>query len=120
MASKLRFIIFSGVLIMSPAWAFAQSAETVADARCVVVGIRATNARDNPSQQSAGTMLASYFIGRLEERILFIRLKLLLPDQVRHMTPADYATDAKRCAELLEETGQQIKRIGEIIDNRVH
>jgi hypothetical protein len=109
-----HFVVFSGILALYPLWVGAQNAETIADIRCLAVGIKVTE-QNNSSQQSAGTMLTLYYIGRLEGRISKLDIENLLSSEIRNMASVEYAAEAKRCAASLAEAGQQIARIGEAV-----
>jgi len=94
-----------------------QDAETIADVRCVVVGIKIGGAINSP-QQSAGAMLALYYIGRLEGRVPKPDIEGLILSESSSMTTAEYTSEAKRCAAGLAGKAQQIAEIGKIMIER--
>ncbi len=89
----------------------AQDADTIADVRCVVVGIRFSELTD-PKLKSAGTMLTMYFVGRIEGRAPKLDIEELLVNEVVKMTSADYGSEAKRCGGSLALKGQDMTKIG--------
>lgn len=109
--------------IMSLLWisgslpAQAQSPETVADVRCVLVGMRFAQ-MPNPTLRTSGFMLALYYIGRLDGREPKLDIEKLIIDQVTNMTNADYAHEAVRCGTSLTTKGQQVTRIGQDLVKR--
>ena len=86
-------------------------AERTADIRCVLVGIRLSTV-GNATQRSAGTMLALYFLGRLEGRNPGFDVENLVIKNAQVMTESDYKAEAGRCGAALSEKGQQIAKIG--------
>ena len=86
--------------------------ESIDDIQCVVVGMRIAGAR-NASQQSAGTMLALYYIGRLDGRDPKLDLESALAKEVVKMTPAELREAATRCGARLTEKGQELTKIGQ-------
>ena len=94
----------------------AQLPETTADVRCLVVGAIVI-ARD-PTKQAAGMILAMYHIGRIEGRTPTADLEGLIVKQANAMTPADFASEAKRCGASLTAKGQELTQIGKRISER--
>jgi hypothetical protein len=95
----------------------AQDSDTVADVRCVAVGIRDAEL-PNSTQKATGTLLVLYFLGRLDGRNPTLDLEKLLAEQIAKMTEADYATESRRCGQILATKGAQITHLGE--DLRSH
>lgn len=108
-----------GLMALLPALspAYGQDAETTADVRCIVVGMRLSGATD-PAQRSAGMMLSLYYIGRLDGRAPSFDLEDAIVQQVSTMKPADYAAEAQRCGGSLQTKGQQITALGEHLIER--
>jgi hypothetical protein len=92
--------------------AIAQDAATIADVRCVVVGMQIAGAAASP-QQSSGVFITLYYMGRLDGRGVKKGVEeQLIAEEASNMTNADYASETKRCEAGLAETGQQITKIG--------
>lgn len=100
------------LLSLLPLQAMAQDADTVADIRCVAVGIRSAALPDS-HQKSAGLLMALYFIGRLDGRDPALDLEARLREQLAKMTAADFTTEAARCGNTLSTKGAQITRLGQ-------
>ena len=90
----------------------AQDAESIADVRCVAVGVRSAEKPDS-RQKSTGTLLVLYYIGRVDGRDPSLDIEKALTEQIGKMTDADYASEAVRCSKILTEKGAQITHIGE-------
>ncbi len=99
-------------LMLAPLQLSAQDADTIADVRCVAVGVRSAEKPDS-HLKSTGTLLVLYYIGRLDGRNPTLDIEKLLTEQVAKMTDADYATEAARCSKDLTQKGAQITRLGE-------
>jgi hypothetical protein len=99
-------------LSLVPLQAMAQDADTVADVRCVAVGIRYAELPDS-REKSTGLLMALYFIGRLDGRDPKLDLQALLAQQLSKMTAADFAAEATRCGNSLTTKGAQITRLGQ-------
>jgi hypothetical protein len=89
----------------------AQDAATIADIRCVIIGVRLSEMA-NPTQQSKGLLLSLYYLGRLDGRSPKLDIEHLLLDEFRTMAGTDYASEGKRCGVGLTEKGQQLVEIG--------
>jgi hypothetical protein len=103
--------VLAGALTLSSAQAPAQDAETIADVRCIIVGMKFAGTAD-PTQQSAGMMLSLYYIGRLDGRVPKLDIEELMIKEISTMTTSDYGSEAKRCGASLTDKGQEITRIG--------
>ncbi len=101
-----------GAMAVLPVRVEAQTPETTADVRCVLVGIRAAELPDSP-QKSTGLLMALYYIGRLDGRDPTLDLQASLGAQLSKMTAADFAAEATRCGAGLTTKGAQIGRIGQ-------
>ena len=99
-------------LIIAPLQVMAQDADTVADVRCVAVGIRSAELPDS-REKSTGLLMALYFIGRLDGRNPKLDLEALLAEQLAKMTAADFAAEATRCSSSLATKGAQITKLGQ-------
>jgi hypothetical protein len=95
-----------------PLQVMAQDADTVADVRCVAVGIRSAELPDS-RQKSTGLLMALYFIGRLDGRDPKLDLEALLSEQLAKMSAADFTTEATRCGNSLATKGAQITKVGQ-------
>jgi len=109
--------LLCAALAVLPLQVRAQSADSVADIRCVAVGIRAAVMPDS-HQKSTGTLLVLYYLGRLDGREPTLDIEKLLTEQIRHMTDADYANEGARCQKDLTTKGAQITHLGEALQNR--
>jgi len=111
----LSMLLAAAAMVSLPVCA--QDAETIADVRCVAVGIRDAEL-PNSTQKSTGTLLVLYYVGRLDGRNPTLDLEKLLADQIAKMTDADYASESRRCGQSLSAKGAQITHLGE--DLRSH
>jgi hypothetical protein len=112
MSNKHRWALLVAALTLLPLQAMAQDADTVADLRCVAVGIRSAALPDS-HQKSAGLLMALHFIGRVDGRDPTIDLEARLSEQLSKMTAADFTTEAARCGNTLSSKGAQITRLGQ-------
>jgi hypothetical protein len=85
--------------------------DTIADVRCIVVGMRFSGLTD-PNLKSAGTMLGLYYVGRIEGRTPKLDIEELLVSEAVKMTSADYGSEAQRCGGSLALKGQELTKIG--------
>jgi len=97
-------------LTVAPLAVAAQDPGTIADIRCVAVGIRFAEMPDSP-RKSTGTLLVLYYMGRLDGRDPKLAVEDLLTEQIMKMTDSDYAAEAVRCDRQLNDKGQQIARM---------
>jgi len=67
-----------------------------ADLRCFVVALNAA-ASDDSTQKAAGTMMAVYYMGRLDGGTPNLDLKTRLVEEIRKMTPERFKAEAMRC-----------------------
>ena len=112
MSRKHWLPLLVAALTIVPLQVMAQDADTVADVRCVAVGIRSAELPDS-RQKSTGLLMALYFIGRLDGRNPKVELEALLAAQVAKMTAADFAAEATRCGQSLASKGAQITKVGQ-------
>jgi len=98
--------------------ATAEDAQTIADVRCIAVALQMSNM--SGSQQMSGTMLALYYVGRLDSRTPNLDLESVVLKEMGKMTPADYVSEAKRCSVSLTEKGQQFTQLGKDLIERGH
>ena len=103
--------LLAGALTLFSAQAFPQDPETIADVRCLIVGMKFAGVND-PNQQTAGMMLSMYYIGRLDRRVPKLDIEGLMIKEISSMTPSDYGSEAKRCGASFTAKGQEITRIG--------
>lgn len=89
--------------------------ETVADMQCVVVGVRLAGSADQ-HQGLSGTMLAIYFLGRIDGRSPTVDLQQLLVEEVKNMSDAALKVAATRCGAELSRRGVEITRIGQKVE----
>ena len=106
------------VFLLLPAVnAQAQDAATIADIRCVIVGMQLAGVA-NSAQQPQGIVLTWYYIGRLEGRVPKLDIEKLLIEETGSMTSSDYALEIKRCGAELAEKGRQVTQIGKDLIER--
>jgi hypothetical protein len=112
-----RLSVLLAVLGLVSARAEAQDAATIADIRCVVVGMQLSGMANSP-QQSRGIVLTWYYIGRLDGRMPKLDIEDLLIKETSKMTASDYASEARRCGASLAEKGQKVTQIGQDLIER--
>lgn len=106
--------LLAGVMAILSITARAQDAETIGDVRCVVVGMK-LGGSSNATQQSAGMMLALYYIGRLDGHVPDFDFESLLAKEAMKMTASEFKNEAGRCGGHLTQKGEQITKIGKDI-----
>ena len=99
------------ILTLSSTHARAQDAETIADVHCVIVGAVLAGKTDT-TQRAAGSLVAMYYIGRLDGRVPKLDLEELMIKESKAMTSSDFAAEAKRCGATLTARGQELTKIG--------
>jgi hypothetical protein len=109
---KIWLSVLLAAVTVVPIQALAQDADSLADIRCVAVGMHFAEAPDS-HQKSTGTLLVLYYMGRLDGRAPSLNIEKLLAEQIDKMTASDYSTEATRCSQYLAQTGAQIKQLGE-------
>lgn len=92
-------------------------ARNIADVRCVVVGMKMAELADAKAK-SSGTLLALYYIGRLDGRAPGLDLEAQILSQMKSLSPAEYKSEAQRCGAELQAEGQKITAIGEDLNKR--
>lgn len=91
--------------------AHASDRQTVADVRCVVVGLRMVQ-MTMPQQRAAGMMVAMYYLGRLDGRTPHPDIEQLIEREIDEMNPAEFRANASRCGKALALKGKEIRKIG--------
>ena len=91
--------------------AYASDRQTVADVRCVVVGLRMVK-MTMPQQRAAGMMLSVYYLGRLDGRAPHANIEQLIEREVGKMTLTEFRANATRCGKALTRKGQELQKIG--------
>lgn len=91
--------------------ALASDPTIIADADCVVTGLRMVQ-MSMPEQRSAGLMLAIYYLGRLDGRASGVEIDSLIEKDAEKMTTAEFRANAVRCGKALTLKGQEIQKIG--------
>ncbi|HEV2702736.1 MAG TPA: hypothetical protein VGV09_13975 [Steroidobacteraceae bacterium] len=110
--SRVWLFMLSSAVALGSWQAHAQGADTMADIRCVAVGMHFAESPDS-HQKSTGTLLVLYYMGRLDGRAPGLDIGKLLAQQIDSMKAADYSAEATRCAQTLSQKGAQIKQLGE-------
>ena len=107
--TKWRRLSVLGVFLgLSSVLAEAEDAATIADVRCVVVGMKMASS----PQQTQGIVLTWYYIGRLEGRVPVLNLENLLIAEIDRMTGADLTAEGRRCVTALADKGLEVAQIG--------
>jgi hypothetical protein len=107
--ARIGLVLILAVPLFSPA--HAQDAETAADVRCVVVGIQMSRSLD-ATQQTSGTMVVMYYLGRLDRVVPGPNLEGLIVNAASQMSTAQFQTEAARCGKSLTEKGQLLQHMG--------
>lgn len=108
---KFLFGIALSFMLAAVTNADSPNMEAVADAQCLVVGIRLASSQDQRLAQS-GQMLLSYFLGRLDGRFPNANLLSLIRQEATRMSPTDFGEAARRCGLKFSERGAEIVQIG--------
>jgi hypothetical protein len=111
MTKPTLLIILLATLVLASVRTEAQDAVTIADVRCVVVGMQLYGSGDS-TQQVTGTWLSLYYIGQLHGRAPQLDIENLIVEEASKMTASDSASEAKRCGAGLSAIAEQISRIG--------
>jgi hypothetical protein len=110
MRKSIRLVALAGILAFLSPQTRAQDAETIADVRCLALGIKMAN--------SSGIMVALYYLGRLNAHAPQLDIEDRVTQEIGRMTTADYASASTRCGGALREKWQQITRIGSGMSER--
>lgn len=105
------------LLALASAQVRAEDDTTIADVRCVVVGLRLSNDAD-ARQRSAGLMTTLYYMGRLDGRVPALDLEAALLKEINTMTASDYVSEGMRCGAALSARGEQVTQIGKDLSER--
>lgn len=111
MTNPTQLIILMAALVGASARTEAQVFATIADVRCVVVGMQIFDS-DNSAQQATGMSLSLYYIGRLNGRMPQLDIEKLLVEEANKMTASESASEAKRCGAGISAIAEQISRVG--------
>jgi hypothetical protein len=107
--------------MMMLAWAPVAAAQDAndADLRCATVGLSMAGASEgNPQLQSAGTMIAIYYIGRVHGRTPDINLEDSLFQLSRRLTTADLEVERVRCGTEFQALGMALQEMGGNLQRR--
>jgi hypothetical protein len=66
----------------------------------------------DPTQQTSGTMVVMYYLGRVDRPVPGPNLEGLIVNAASQMSTAELQTEAARCGKSLIEKGQLLQRIG--------
>ncbi|MBN8606041.1 MAG: hypothetical protein J0L81_03915 [Caulobacterales bacterium] len=84
------------------------------DLKCAVVGLTiAGTAGANAQQQQAGTLIALYYLGRVQGAEPAADLQALITREAEALTLATLETERMRCATEFSAMGQAMVRMGE-------
>ena len=89
--------------------------ETVADVQCLVVGAQLAASPDQ-QQKLVGSMMAIYFLGRIDGRSPAVELQELLKQEATKLTGSELGRAARRCGAQLSARGAEITRIGRTLE----
>jgi hypothetical protein len=103
--------MFAGFLVFVPVHAQEPGTETIADVRCIVVGMK-IGASGNSTQKSVAMMTTLYYIGRIDGREPKLDIEDILVMVFVKMTAPQFASEATRCGTHLTEKGKEISKIG--------
>jgi hypothetical protein len=117
MLERCRSRVLLAFLGLCSALARAQDAATIADVRCVIIGMQLSGV-PNSSQQYRSIVLTWYYIGRLEGRTPKLDIKSLVIEETNKMNSSDYESETRRCEAGMKEKGQQIMQIGQDLMER--
>jgi hypothetical protein len=117
MRRRLELSVLLAAVALGSVRTEAQDAATIADIRCVIVGMQLSGMANSP-QQSSGILLTWYYIGRLDGRAPKLEIESLLIAEANKMSSSDYASEAKRCGAGLTERGQQVTQVGKDLIER--
>lgn len=97
--------------------AHASDRQTISDADCVVVGMRIVQMTE-PQQRTAGLLLATYYLGRLDVRLPAADSERLIESEARKMTVAEFRANATRCGKVLTLRGQELQKIDDDLTHK--
>jgi hypothetical protein len=104
--------------ILGPSYAAEEpNPETIADIRCLAVGLRISQLPD-ASQKSAGMMATLYYVGRLDGRTPKLDMETLISQEIPKLNDATFRAEAVRCGNGLTARGQQLTEMGEHLIKR--
>jgi len=90
------------------------------DLRCAAFGLALAGMPNAPAQQqSGGTMIAIYYIGRVEGRDPSINLEDALFELSQRVSYAELENERQRCAAEFQATGQRLTTMGTNLQRRV-
>lgn len=91
--------------------------QVVADVKCVVVGLRMMQMTAQ-QQQGAGTMVALYYLGRLDSRVPDAEAGGLIESEAEKMSAAEFRAGAVWCGKGLALRGKEIQKISADLSRR--
>lgn len=108
--------IFGSLLIIRAMPAEAGPARaTMADIQCLVIGARLAASSDQ-RRRLTGTMLAIYFLGRVDGRSPTVDLQALLKEEAKKMTAPELSSAMHRCGIEFSKRGPELVRIGKTLE----
>lgn len=109
---KARAAILAGVAMFIGVSGAVRAADqqVVADVRCVVVGLRMMQ-MTAPQQQGAGTMIALYYLGRLDSRVPDAEADGLIESEAEKMAAAEFRANAVLCGKGFALRGKEVQKI---------
>ena len=114
-SAELRLLALIFGLISIPA--YAQESLTIADIRCMIVGMELSALTDSQSQ-SRGIFMTLYYMGRIRGRTPKLIIEDLTIEEANKMPNGELASEEKRCLTDLAEAGVKLTQIGKDIIER--
>lgn len=81
------------------------------DIRCLIAAIQISQSSDSKAKE-AGTVMAVYYLGRLDGAANDADLEKRLPEEARKETPSSIRNDIVACDNFLAERGKALVDIG--------
>jgi hypothetical protein len=114
MTSRSAVLIVFPVLVLGSMFSKAEDQKTIADVRCVLVGVQLST-DENQAKKLAGTMLTLYYTGKLDGSTPHLDLVAALTKEAAKMSGIDYRVEAERCGKALSAKAQQLTQLGKEI-----
>ncbi len=117
MFRKMIGLLAAVAVLGGPATASAQSVETRADIRCLVVSLLMVNS-PKPELRQAGMMSAIYYFGRLDGSARSPNLEDMIVKEIEKIKPDQLRDEAIRCGGELKARGDAMSELGANISAR--
>jgi hypothetical protein len=112
----LSFLVITSVTFSAPQEV---DAESIAEARCMVVAVSVSNGQSS-TQKSAAVMTAMYYFGRLDGcgSQSEASVENLIVREATGMTAEELRSEAARCGATLTRKGNELQAMGACLGNR--